>query len=136
MRVVLDTNIYISTLISREGVAAQSLSLWIAKQFDLVTSHEQIEELRRVSRYDRVATLINRAEVGSLVNALRAKALVVGDLPEVDASPDPDDNVILATALAGEAQYLVTGDKADLLSLEKVQGVRIITVRSFVEAFA
>ncbi len=54
-------------------------------------------------------------------------------LPRVDDSPDPDDNNVLATAIAGGAHYLVTGDKTDLQTLEKVQSVRILTVREFME---
>lgn len=65
-------------------------------------------------------------EVGALVNALRSKALVVEDLPKIDTSPDPDDNPILATAIAGEAQYLVSRDKRDVLDLQVVAGVRIL----------
>jgi len=55
----------------------------------------------------------------------------VDRLPEVDASPDPFDNYLLAAALAGAAQYLVTGDKRDLLSLGSYQGVQIIDLRTF-----
>lgn len=117
MRVVLDTNIYISALLTREGLAAQSLRLWISKKYDLVTSEWQIDELKRVSNYKRIEPYINRIEVGTLINTLRSKALVAKDLPEIDLSPDPDDNFILATAIAGDAQYVTTGDKADLLSL-------------------
>lgn len=45
-------------------------------------------------------------------------------------SPDPDDNLVLAIALEGQADMLVTGDKGHLLSL-KVRGLRIATVRQF-----
>jgi uncharacterized protein len=54
MRVVLDTNIYISALMSHQGLPFRSLQLWIEKRYDLVTATWQIEELRRVSQYDRV----------------------------------------------------------------------------------
>lgn len=53
----------------------------------------------------------------------------VHHLPTVHLSPDPDDNHILATAIAGEADYLVTGDKRDLLELVDVQGIPIVTPR-------
>ena len=59
--------------------------------------------------------------------------IVVEDLPSIDLSPDPDDNFIIATAVAGEAQYIVSGDKSDLQALKKVQGIRILTVREFVK---
>jgi uncharacterized protein len=74
-------------------------------------------------------------EVGTFVNALREHAIVIEDLPSIDVSPDPDDNPIIATALAGGAQYLVSRDKGDVLDLEAVAGVRILTVREFVKLF-
>ena len=53
-------------------------------------------------------------------------------LPAVDAPPDPYDNYLLAMAAAGDADYLVTGDKRDLLALERHGRTRNIMVRSFV----
>jgi uncharacterized protein len=135
MRVVLDTNIFISALMSREGLPAQSLRLWTEKRYDLVTSSWQIEELRRVSNYDTVKPSLTPYEVGTLVNALRQKAFVLDDVPEVHYSPDPDDNPIVAAAIAGQVQYVVSGDKSHLLSLHTVKGIPIITVREFVESF-
>ena len=76
---------------------------------------------------------IDRAEVGTFVNALRRHALVLDELPEVAISPDPDDNFIIAAAIVGEAQYMVSGDKRDMLDLQKVQGILIITAQEFVK---
>ncbi len=67
------------------------------------------------------------------MNGLRRQATVLQELPAVKLSPDPDDNLILATAIAGMADYLVTGDKRDLLSLEKANWVQIITARAFAD---
>lgn len=135
MRVVLDTNLLISALMSHEGLPIQTLELWTNKRYDLVTSTWQIEELRRVSRYDRVKAYVNRAEVGALINSLQKKALVLSDVPEVNFSPDPDDNPILAVGIAGRVHYIVSGDKRDLLALRKVESIPIVTAREFVEMF-
>lgn len=56
---------------------------------------------------------------------------MVKALPRIDASADPDDNFLLASAVAGQADYLVSGDKSHLLNLQKVESVRIITARAF-----
>ena len=133
MRVVLDTNVLMSAFISPEGTTARVLKLWLGGEFDLVTSERQIEEFRRISRYEHLQPRLKPNEIGAFVNDLRKSAVMPERLPNVDLSPDPDDNHILAAALAGEAQYLVTGDKPDLLALERVQGVRVLTVRAFVE---
>jgi predicted nucleic acid-binding protein len=63
-----------------------------------------------------------------LVNELRELAFFVKSLPVVEASPDPYDNYLLSIAIGGRADYLVTGDKHDLLALKKHGGVAIVTV--------
>ncbi|MGL4609036.1 MAG: PIN domain-containing protein [Trueperaceae bacterium] len=65
MRVVLDTNVLIAAFVSPEGFASQILDLWIEGDYYLVTSTWQIEEFKRVSRYDRL-TLPRLKRVGFL----------------------------------------------------------------------
>ena len=131
MRVVLDSNLIISALITGASVPARVLEAWRRGRFHLVLSEEQLEELRRVTRYERVRPLISSQAAGVLLNELRAHAHMLADLPHVDRSPDPADNFLLAMAQAGEADVLVTGDKHDLLSLKAFQCTRIITARQF-----
>ena len=133
MKVVLDTNILVAALISNKGVPRKIYRAWLDGRYTLVTSSWQIEEFRRVSRYERMRPYIVPSEVGDVVNGLRARATVVGKLPKLELSPDPDDNFVLATAIRGEAAYLVTGDRKDLLVLEKLPGLRIIKARGFFE---
>jgi hypothetical protein len=131
MRVVLDSNLIISALITGAGVPAQVLEAWRRGRFELVLSEEQLEELRRVTRYARLRPLISAQAAGVLINELRAHAQMLADLPHIDRSPDPADNFLLAMAQAGEADVLVTGDKHDLLSIGSFQRTRIITARQF-----
>jgi predicted nucleic acid-binding protein len=56
-------------------------------------------------------------------------ALLVAELPDIDLSAGPDDNVILTTAIAGEVDLLVTGDKSGLLELKSISGIPIVTPR-------
>ena len=135
MRVVLDTGILLAALITSGTPPDLIYRAWRKKAFELITSEWQLEELRRVSRYPKLRKYLKPAEVGTVVNGLRRQATVLQQLPKVEFSPDPDDNPILATAIAGMADYLVTGDKRDLLSLEKVETVQIITARAFADRF-
>jgi uncharacterized protein len=135
MRVVLDTGIFISAFLTTEGYPRKAVNLWLDKEFQLITSEWQLEEIKRVSQYDRLKERIAPQEIGFLINRLKRHAIVLKDIPNVDYSPDPDDNPIIATALVGEVQYLVSGDKRDLLDLGAVAGVRILTVRDFVGLF-
>jgi predicted nucleic acid-binding protein len=63
---------------------------------------------------------------------LLAVAELVGELPEIDAVPnEPKDNTVVATAVAGKADYLVTADRAHLLPLGEYRGVRMVSPRAF-----
>ena len=135
MKVVIDTTIIISAFISKVSAPNQAIDLWFQKEYTLVTSTWQIEEIREVTKRDHIKALINPNEVGRFINLLKEKAIVLEELPDVDHSPDPDDNPILASAIATQATYLVSGDKKHLLILEEVKGVSIITAREFVEKF-
>ena len=131
MRLVIDTNILVSALLAATSLPARIIVLWRAGRFDLLTAAEQLDELMRVTRYPKIRERLAPAIAGRLVNDLRALAIMVDKLPVVNASPDPDDNYLLALAVAGRADFLVTGDKRDLLGLAVYQGTKILTVRDF-----
>jgi uncharacterized protein len=132
MRLALDTNVLLSALLSSSSPPPQLFALWRNRAFDLITSAEQIDEISRVTRYPKIRARLAPALAGRLVNQLRDLAIVVTNLPKVDRSPDPDDNHLLALAEAGEAQFLVTGDK-ELLSLKFHKFTNIATPAALVE---
>lgn len=106
---------------------------WPARNFDLITSHEQIAEIMRVAGYAKLQKYFTHEQAADLLKDLHYFSEVV-TLEEVPAiSQDPADNLIIATALAGDADYLVTGDKRDLLHLGEVEGIPIITARQALE---
>ncbi|HEX7022770.1 MAG TPA: putative toxin-antitoxin system toxin component, PIN family [Trueperaceae bacterium] len=133
MRVVLDTNLLVAARISSQGAPGTIYRAWQSGGFTLVTSEWQLDEFRRVSRYGRVKRYIRPAEAGKLVTGLKARAQVIDKLPALDCSPDPDDNNVLAMAVVGRADYLVTGDKRDLLVLGKLAGTQILKARDFLD---
>jgi putative PIN family toxin of toxin-antitoxin system len=102
---------------------------WRDRLFTLLTSDDQLEEFRRVTRYLRVKARIDPAAAGTLYNELHHLTVVLRDLPKLDVSPDPGDNFLLAMAQAGKADFLVTGDKKDVLSLKAFGTTRIVTTR-------
>ena len=133
MRLVIDTNVLISALLAGTSLPAHLLVLWRGGRFDLLVSVEQLDELMRVTRYPKIHARLVPALARRLVNDLRGLAVAITDLPAVTASADPDDNHLLALAEAGSADFLLTGDKRDLLALERHAGTRIIAVRAFLE---
>jgi putative PIN family toxin of toxin-antitoxin system len=131
VRLVVDTNILISALLAGTSLPAQLILLWREGRFDLLISAAQLDELRRVTRYPKIRERLAPALAGRLLNDIRDLAVLLPALPVVTASPDPDDNYLLAMAAAGSADFLVTGDKRDLLALRLFEGTRILTVRDF-----
>ncbi len=131
MRLVIDTNILVSALLAATSLPAHLITLWHEGRFDLLTSAEQLDELMRVTRYPKIRARITPSLAGRFINELREIAVWVGNLPAVDVCPDPDDNYLLALSAAGAADFLVTGDKRDLLRFRLYEGTRIIAVRDF-----
>jgi uncharacterized protein len=131
MRVVLDTNILVSAMITSAGNPAVIVNAWLDGRFTLLSCAAHIEELRATFEKPRVAVLIKPHKAGRLVNQIRKLAEEVSTLPSVERSPDPDDDFLLALAEAGQADYLVTGDKSGLLALASHKATRIVAARDF-----
>lgn len=128
-RLVLDTNILISSLIRKNTAPYQLYVAWREGKFDLITSHPQIDELKRVLAYEKLQRFFTREEAQEMLLGVMTFSVCVASIPEVSYSPDPDDNKIIATAIAGQASYIVTGDKRDLLDLKSVEGVKMLTAQ-------
>jgi putative PIN family toxin of toxin-antitoxin system len=127
MRVILDTNIFVSALISTSGPPAKLVDAWADGGFQLVSHPIQLDELRDVTRREKIAALIGRAAAGRLVNQIALLAEMPEALPPIERSRDPRDDFLLALCEDGRADWLATGDKADLLILERHRGTRIVT---------
>lgn len=132
LRVVLDTNVIISGLISPKGPPAGILKALKAGHFVLVTSQEVNDEvlgvMDRPSLRDKYGLADHMFDIAFI---LWEQAEVIADLPKIKASKDPKDDKFLETALGGLAHYLVTGDIKDLLNLKEYQGIRIVSPKQF-----
>lgn len=127
VRIVLDTNILVSALISREGYPGHVLRAAKREGSTLITSTSQIDELRDVLARERLRPFIRPEEAHDLLATLEAVGEVVDELPEVSLSADPDDNLILAAAIAGKADLVVSGDRKHMLAVGNVNGIPIVT---------
>ena len=131
MRGVLGTNILLSALISPHGPSDAIYRAWRRARFEIVTSVTQLDELRRASRYPRLKAVIQPHLVGAMVNN-RQRAVVLDLLPAVPEAENPFDTFLLAMAVAGDADYLVTGDRrAGLLQRGHIGRTRILTPAAF-----
>lgn len=134
MRVVLDTNVLLSALLSSHGWPDTIYRAWQKDRFDLVTSAMQIDELRRASRYVTFKNVLQPHRVSTMVNNMRLSIMLdaLPTLPQGIEVNDPNDAFLLTMALTGEADYLVTGDhRAGLLQRGNHGRTRIVTPATF-----
>lgn len=129
MRVVLDTNVLVSALITRGTPPDRLYQAWLRNEIELVTSAAQIDELADVLSRPKLRKYVDPADAAGLVSDILLRAIVIRDMPVPRRSPDPKDDAILAAAVAGEAKLVVSGDKPGILALREVQGIPIRTPR-------
>lgn len=136
LRVVFDTNLFVSSLLVKNGLPAQALDAWRAHRFLLVTSPAIMAEINATLRYERIRRKygVTDEDIDQLLELLAADALVVPGQSDVAGSvpDDEDDEIVLACAVDGQANVVVSGDQ-HLLALGVFRGIDIITVRQFME---
>ena len=133
MRVVLDSNILLSALLSPVGTPARIYSAWQDGHFVLVTCKEQLDEIRRVSRYPKLRALLRPHVVGTMMNSMRGAHFHRIRHHNHEAI-DFADAYLLDLAAEADCDYLVTGDKrAGLLEQRTIARARIVTAASFSE---
>jgi uncharacterized protein len=135
-RVVLDTNLIVSGLISPTGTPSYLLDLWTQGRFTLLTSPLFQSEVENVLHRDYIKQRYQLAEqrISEFLADLQQAAEPVIPLQDLPLhSRDPKDDKLLSLALGGEAEYLITGDN-DLLVLDgnpALEKLRIITAAAF-----
>lgn len=113
MRFVLDPNVLISALLTRNGAPAELLSRWLAGEFEAIASDALMRELEGVLMREKFRRYVEVHEARAFVALVRASAVMAGDAaspPRV--SPDSGDDYLFALAASARADALVTGDKA------------------------
>jgi len=129
IRAVLDTNVILSALLFG-GSTGGLVKAWQTGRFHLLLSRALLEEILRVLAYPKF-----RLTEGEIRGLLEDEFIPFAETVTIRRQPalrlrDPDDLAVVACALTGRAQYLVTGD-ADLLSLEQIRYVKVIRPADF-----
>jgi putative PIN family toxin of toxin-antitoxin system len=136
IRAVLDANIFASAFIQSKGPSGCILRLFVdTRTFELVTPQPILDEAERCLFYPRV-----RKRIALTNDAIHQALAAIGLLADVVTTDleldvvvqDPDDNKILAAAVEGKAEYVVTGD-TDLLTMKVYEGIRIIPPAQFLK---
>jgi predicted nucleic acid-binding protein len=79
--------------------------------------------------YKHLRTRISGSKAIAFLENIDKRAIILETLLEVDLSPDPDDNPILATAITGKVELVVSGDKGHMIALGNANGIPIVTAR-------
>lgn len=132
MRLILDTNILLSALLSPRGAPGQVLYAWERKKFDLVACDALIAELREVSGRPFFRSRLRPSAAELLAAGIRDFSFFCRDIHVGPVAPDPKDSYLLALAEASQADFLVTGDKG-LLALGHHASTRIIDPNAMIE---
>jgi putative PIN family toxin of toxin-antitoxin system len=136
LSVVFDTNIFISVTLAPLGLPATAFTAWKDGQFVLIVCPTILSEIRNTLGYARIRRkyAISDEIVETLIELLDNDAvMVLGDAVIQNVIPaDPSDEAILACAVDGQADLIVSGDR-HLLDLVAFRGIPIITVRTFLE---
>ena len=129
MRVILDTNILIGALITKGTPPDRLYRAWLRGESELVASMAQLAELANVLVRPRLQRFPDADEASAIVQNIGTPAVILDQPPQVNLSPDPKDNPILAAAIAGRVDLIVSGDKKHMLALREVEGIPVVTAR-------
>lgn len=137
LRVVLDTNQFVSSLLVKHGRPAEVLDAWKQQRYVLLISPDIIKELQSTLSYPRIRRKyhITDNNVKRLTDLLHRDAIVldVDSAAVAGAIPaDRSDEIFLACALTGRADVIVSGDR-HLLDLGSYRGMPILTAREFMD---
>jgi putative PIN family toxin of toxin-antitoxin system len=138
IRAVFDTNVFISALFNPKRPPAKLLELALQGMIRLIISPQLIEEIERVLTYPRVKKLLKKRNTGpgevgeAIAKAFKVAFLAPGDLTVEVVPDDPADDMVLACAMEGSADYIISGDH-HLLDLKNYQGIKIVNPARFLE---
>ena len=130
MKVVFDTNVYVSALTLPKGSAAQALDRIVTGELELFLSKPILDELLGVlaRKFAR-----DREELARVALFLSELATIVRPKRRLSVLDDKADNRVLECGLAGRVDAIVTGDK-QMLKLGSYRDLRIITIRQFLDS--
>lgn len=137
MRAVINPNLLVSYLLTHRGPIAKLIDTHLAQEnYTLLGCIQLLEELDRVLQYSKFQRYFDdktRLRFVALVAALSHMVDVPDEVPQLVR--DPKDDYLIACALIGKADFLVSGDK-DVLDLKTVKTVKMVTAKQFFEILA
>jgi putative PIN family toxin of toxin-antitoxin system len=134
MRVVLDTSVLVSFLLTRGRVISAIIEQWETGRLEVIISPQIMAELRHVVEDERLASCLRPGALEVLLRALTENAEVVtGELELPGVTEDPDDDMVVACAVEGNAAYIITRDQ-HLLRMGTYRDIVVVSPEEFVAA--
>jgi putative PIN family toxin of toxin-antitoxin system len=130
-RVVIDTNVLLSSLFFTTSTPAQAVEKAVTKA-QLAATTETLRELVEKLLLPKFDRYVRRERRDALLERVVSVVEIIGVLQPIHVSRDPKDDKFLEAAVNGRADVLVTGDK-DLLELHPFRGIAIVTPASYVD---
>ena len=130
-KVILDTNLWISFLITKNHTEIDSLIF--EGKVKLIFSTELIDEFLTVTSRPKFNKFFNKQDVENLLKIFDSFGKLIKVKQEIIACRDPKDNFLLSLAVESKADFLVTGD-SDLLTMKKIKNTKIVTWRVFTDS--
>ena len=134
MKVVLDANIYVSSMVNTQGNPKRIVSAWQQGAIDVLISKAILDEIGRVLRYPRIVKRHKQDEtaIERFLKLLENEAIIVEPTEVLGVVKDDEsDNRYLECAVKGKVQYVIRGDK-HLLDIGEYRGIVILQPAAFV----
>ncbi len=131
LKVVLDTNVFISAMLHPDGVCGNIIRAWEHRAFVVLYNFELLEEIKLVCAYPRLKKRLKRNRIGALVNQLHSDGLYIKGNRTWRESKDPKDNFLIAIVEQGHADALVSSDNIGVLELKTLGEAVILTPAEF-----
>jgi uncharacterized protein len=136
MRVVIDTNVWLSALLwgGQPNIIIRLIEM---KQIQAISSAEILTELTDILQKAKLQKRLNQLKLNAdevTVVAKRLMTLVVIDAVLIPELRDPKDQMVIATAIAGDAQIIISGDR-DLLVLHPFSNIAIFSPQEFLSHY-
>lgn len=130
MRLVIDTNLYVSALINSNSRQRLDRVL-LDPEYTILLNDTLLAELDEVIHRPKFLRYLSPTQIDQFMNLLLERSTLVHTVSVVQISPDPKDDFLLALCRDGQADYLLTGNKIDLLALNQFEKTRITTLTAF-----
>jgi putative PIN family toxin of toxin-antitoxin system len=131
IRIILDTNWYISASISRNS-RRTLYELLKNENLEIILSAEILKEYGQVIAREKFKKIIKVQQVNRFLNLVLSKAHVIEITSKIKGSRDLNDNFLLSLSVDSDAHYLITGD-LDILVLGAIRKTKIVTLSNFLE---